>query len=71
MLDQFREAADEVEETPEGAPIFPTLVRRPRRKRLALTAGQRLLLAALLFLLTVIFSAACLLLTGKIYLLGA
>lgn len=44
---------------------------RPRKKKaggnfLGITAGQRLTLVFLLFLLSVIFSSACLLVTGKI-----
>ncbi|NUM46796.1 MAG: hypothetical protein HUU38_18990 [Anaerolineales bacterium] len=45
---------------------------RPRKKQgknfIGMTAGQRMVLAMLLFMLSVIFSSACLFITGKIVL---
>lgn len=62
MLDDFRrDASFEVDE--------PAPVERPRQVRrqfLGMTAGQRLVIAFLLLLMTVLLSSACLVITQKV-----
>jgi hypothetical protein len=68
MLDDLRNSA-----TGSGDPQSPQPYREePSRRRsrpfLGMTAGQRFILALLLFLMTCVLGAGCLVLTGRVYL---
>jgi hypothetical protein len=69
MLDDLRNTASN---TPEPLP-GPTPVRStPQKDRgglfLGMSAGQRFIIALLLFLMSCVMGAGCLVLTGKVYL---
>jgi hypothetical protein len=69
MLDDLRNSASSPSnQTPDQAP-FQDLSRRPnRRPFLGMSAVQRFVLVLLLFLMTCVVGAGCLILTGRVYL---
>ena len=70
MLDDLRNAAANPPELPPDQ--TPPSGFSPRQRRtgsfLGMTAGQRFVLVLLLFMMSCVMGAGCLLLTGKVYL---
>ena len=69
MLDDLRNSASTpVEPLPEE-PSNQSAPRRPRREPLlGMSPGQRFVVVLLLFMMTCVLGAGCLILTGKVYL---
>jgi hypothetical protein len=67
MLDDLRNSA-----TGSGDPQLPTPFREERSRNrqpfLGMSAVQRFILALLIFMMTCVLGAGCLVLTGKVYL---
>jgi hypothetical protein len=57
---------DDLDDDPRPQEDRPRASRRKGKGFLGMTAGQRFVLAFLLFVLSLIFSSACLLVTGRI-----
>ena len=64
-LDEIRNQFDDDFEFSEDE-VWGEIVHEPKPQFLGMTPGQRFVLAFLLFLTSVILSALCLLVTGKI-----
>jgi hypothetical protein len=67
MLDDLRNSATGSGD-PQSPPPYREEPSRRRRSFLGMTAGQRFVLALLLFLMTCVLGAGCLVLTGRVYL---
>lgn len=68
MLDDLRNSASnsfQEEESPAEQEIVPT---RRREPFLGMSAGQRFVIVLMLFLMTIVLSAGCLILTGRVVL---
>jgi hypothetical protein len=69
MLDDLRNSASTpVEPDPEHPPFTELPSRRKREPFLGMKPGQRFVLVLLLFMMTCVLGAGCLVLTGKVYL---
>jgi hypothetical protein len=71
MFDDLRKSADFKEEEPKPQPTSQVRVRRRQPKRapfLGMTPPQRFVVALLIFIMTILFGAFCLLVSGKIVL---
>lgn len=69
MLDDLRNSASQSSgQTPDQAPFQDLNRQRQRPPFLGMSAVQRFVLALLLFLMSCVLGAGCLILTGKVYL---
>jgi hypothetical protein len=69
MLDDLRNSASNpVESDPEPSPFRDLPPRRKRDSFLGMNPVQRFVLVLLLFLMTCVLGAGCLVLTGKVFL---
>ena len=68
MLDDLRNSATGASDEQPPSPFRETPPSRRRAPFLGMNSGQRFVLALLIFLMTCVLGAGCLVLTGKMYL---
>jgi hypothetical protein len=68
MLDDLRSTASNSPEPSTGQTPLRDVPQKERGMFLGMTAGQRFVIALMLFMMSCVLGAGCLLLTGKVYL---
>jgi len=68
MLDDLRNSATGASDPQSPSPFREELPRQRAKPFLGMTPVQRFVLALLLFMMTCVLGAGCLVLTGKVYL---